>query len=426
MAASIGLTAALGRIAGAEERPKKIRVGNIGTGIRGTELTRLIANYPDVEVVALCDLLKWKVDNGIDMVQGIAGNRPDGYWGDEYAYRKMLERDDIDAIMVNTPIVWHIQMSVESMRAGKDVGSEITAGHEIDGLWKLVDTKEQTGRLYMLLENYIYTPSNMTILNMVRQGLFGTAYYAEGGYLHDCRQLRFDDSGKLTWRGESVRDFYGNSYASHALGPVSKWMGINDGDRMKRLVCMMTRPRNMHAYAVEKFGENSDAAKVDFKLGEMVSTMIYTEEGRVIQVDLDVHSPRPETYYYTLQGTKGCYDNRSGVYLEGISPWDQWESIARYNEEKKHPWWQKWGDEAKSTGHWGSDYFVIHDFVRMLRTRREPWIDVYDAAAWSSIFECTHKSLDQGNAPVEMPDFTRGKWKSKDWRADNLKPVLDA
>ena len=421
--AALGLAAGIAPFAGAQtKRDKKIRIGNIGTGVRGTELTRLIAAYPDVEVVALCDLSQAKVDHGIAMVEKIAGNRPEGYWGDEYTYRKMLERDDIDAIMVNTPIVWHVPMAVESMRAGKDVGSEITAGHDIDGLWQLVRTKEETGRRYMLLENYAYTPQNMMMFHMVKQGLFGTPYYAECSYIHDCRSLRFDDAGNLTWRGKSVRDYYGNSYSSHALGPVSKWLGINDGDRMVRLVCMMSKPRTMHEYAVEKFGPDSQAAQVEFKLGEMVSTMIYTAQGCVIQLDLDVHSPRPQAYYYALQGTKGSYDTRQGLYLEGRSPWEQWEPISKYYPEYEHPWWRKWGEKAKSTGHWGSDHFVIYDFMRMLRTDHEPWLDVYDAASWSSIYQCTRQSLDQENASIEMPDFTQGKWKSKNWREDHLKP----
>lgn len=424
-AAAMSLAAGLGKRAGAEAK-KKIRVGNIGTGVRGFELTRLIAEYSDVEVVALCDLDQWKVENGIKMVEEVAGSRPDGYWGDEYAYRKMLERDDLDAVMVNTPIVWHVPMSVEAMEAGKDVGSEVTAGHEIDGLWQLVRTKEKTGRRYMLLENYAYTPHNMMMLHLVKQGALGTPYYAECSYIHDCRSLRFDEEGNLTWRGESVRDNYGNSYATHALGPVSKWMGINEGDRMERLVCMMTKPRTMHAYAVEKFGPESEAAQVDFKLGEMVSTMIYTAEGKLIQVDLDVHSPRPQTYYYLLQGTQGCYDTREGIYFEGRSPWEAWEPVDKYYDEYEHPWWKKWGEKAKHTGHWGSDHFVIHDFVRMLRTGREPWLDVYDAATWSSLFECTRDSLDMKNAPVHMPDFTLGKWKEPGWRDDHLKPTLDA
>lgn len=410
----------------AQEGAKKIRVGCIGTGTRGTELVNLLAQFPDVEVKALCDIDEGRLNNACRMVQDAAGARPELYTGDEYAYRKLLARDDLDAVMICTPIVWHISMAIDAMKAGKHVGSEVTAGQDLEGLWELVRTKEATGMRYMLLENYIYTPDNMMILNMVAQGVFGLPYYAECSYIHDCRSLRFEPDGTLTWRGESVRDDYGNNYATHSLGPVSKWMGLNDGDRMERLVCMMTRPRVMHAYAVKQFGPESAPAKVDFKLGEMVSALIYTAEGRVIRVDLDVHSPRPVSNYYLLQGMQGCFDTRTGVYLEGRSPFDRWEPLAGYHDQFAHPWWREWKEQALRTGHQGSDYFVIFDFVRMLKTGREPWIDVYDAVCWSSIYDCTRKSLDNGNAPVEMPDFTRERWKDKEWRRDCLKPVFPA
>ena len=52
----------------------------------------------------------------------------------------------------------------------------------------------------------------------------------------------------------------------------------------------------------------------------------------------------------------------------------------------------------------------------MVRYDREPWIDVYDAAAWSAIYECSRRSLDETNGTVEIPDYTRGRWKSTDWR----------
>ncbi len=417
-----------GRVAkgqGAGSGGKKIRVGNIGTGVRGTELVNLICRFPDVEVPALCDIDRGRLDHACDMVGDVTGRRPEPYCGDEHFYRKLLERDDIDAVMVNTPINWHIEMSLDAMKAGKDVGSEVTAGEDLAGLWSLVHTKEQTGRRYMLLENYIYTPDNMLVLNMVGKGLLGFPYYAECSYIHDCRNLRFNPDGTLTWRGESVRDNYGNSYATHALGPVSKWMGLNDGDRMETLTCTMTRPRVMHEYAVRHFGEGSEPAKVDFKLGEMVSTLIKTVEGRVIRVDLDVHSPRPMSLYYLVQGTKGCFDTRTGVYIEGRTPAEHWQRPDEYRGEYQHPWWVSMGDAASKTGHFGGDYFVVYDFVRMVRTGREPWIDVYDAASWSSLYHCTRRSLDGGNVPVELPDFTSGRWKDKSWRDGNLKPVLN-
>jgi hypothetical protein len=56
----------------------------------------------------------------------------------------------------------------------------------------------------------------------------------------------------------------------------------------------------------------------------------------------------------------------------------------------------------------------------MVRHDREPWIDVYDAASWSAIFECMRRSLDHQNAAIEIPDFTGGRWKDSNWRKGRL------
>jgi hypothetical protein len=68
----------------------------------------------------------------------------------------------------------------------------------------------------------------------------------------------------------------------------------------------------------------------------------------------------------------------------------------------------------------GIDYHCISDFVKMLREDREPWIDVYDAAARSSIIFCSKLSLDRNGPRVPMPDFTDGKWKDPTWRKDRM------
>ena len=71
-------------------------------------------------------------------------------------------------------------------------------------------------------------------------------------------------------------------------------------------------------------------------------------------------------------------------------------------------------------GHGGIDYYCIYDFVQMIRDDKEPWIDVYDAASWSSLIFCSKLSLDRKGARVEMPDFTNGKWKDPQWRSAQM------
>jgi predicted dehydrogenase len=411
---SAGATLLLGAHVFGREKGNRfdpVRVAFIGVGSRGTGLLKLLLRLPGTEVPAICDIDVSHLDRAIQIVKKVKGNTPAGFSRDEYDYRRMLERDDFDAVLIATPARWHALMSVDSMARGKHVGSEVPGAYTLDECHDLVRTKERTGKRYMLLENYCYAQQRMMVHNMARAGLFGDTYYAECSYIHDCSHLRFNSDGALTWRGEGKRERFGNLYPTHALGPVSKWMNIHRGDRMVSLASSMSRPAALHAYAVKRFGRDSGPAKIDWKSGDMCVTLIKTALDRLITVYYDSDSPRPASIFYLIQGTKGVFDSREGVYIDGRSPPHRWEPVDSYIEEYDHAYWKTRGEEARKSGHGGGDYFVLSDFVDMVRLDREPAVDVYDSAAWSSIMPLSEASIREGGASVEIPDFTGGRWK---------------
>lgn len=413
----------------AREKPANpVRIGVIGVGPRGRwHLTNLLANHPDVAIPAIGDIQEDRLKVAVDMVKKARGTVPVGYSKGEYDYRNLCERDDLDAVLIAGPVQWIGRMTIDALKAGRHVGHEVSGVQTEDECWTMVHQKEKSKKRVMLLENCCYGNETMMIYRMVKQGLFGEPYYAEGSYVHDIGVARlFEPNGKLSWRGELVRDSYGSAYPQHGLGSACKWLEINDGDRMECCQTMMTAPRVAHARAVAKFGPDSQQAKVDFKTGDFVTSLIWTAKGRMIRLDYGITAPRPYSRYYLLQGTKGCWDSRSGIFLEGSSPGrsgahDAWEPLDEFQEKYQHPYWRKDGALAQRFGgHGGIDYYCIDDFVKMVREDREPWIDVYDAAAWSSLIFCSKLSLDRKGARVEMPDFTNGKWKDSRWRRDRM------
>ena len=97
------------------------------------------------------------------------------------------------------------------------------------------------------------------------------------------------------------------------------------------------------------------------------------------------------------------------------------KELTKYAEKYDHEYYRKDSETAKKAGgHGGIDYFVVREFVEMARNDKKPWIDVYDSAAWTSIMHLSKKSIDQNGAPVEIPDFTGGKWKDPDWRKGRI------
>ena len=407
-------------LAAQEQGAKPIRIGVIGPGGRGTGMMQwLITQNAGVDVTAICDINQAHVDNAVNIVKKIKGNTPVGYCKGPYGYRQMLERDDIDAVLITTPVPWHARMAIDSMKAGKHVGTEVTAGHDLNELWELVKTKEETGKRYMMLENYIYWQKHMMVYNMVRQGVFGDLQFGECSYVHDCRFLMFKRDGSLTWRGELYRDVPGNWYPTHALGPVCKWFGINDGDRLEYCTSMATSSTMDNKYAAQKFGADSPQAKMKYKAPDFVSTTIRTAKGRVIRTDFTTQCNRPVSHYYMLQGSNATFDEQYDSHCKIAIGGHSWGNLAECQEKYNHNFWKKDGAAADRAGHLGGDYFVLREFVNMVRHDREPWIDVYDAASWSVITHCSNLSISQGSKPVEIPDFTEGRWQNPNWRKAN-------
>lgn len=403
---------------------REVRLGFIGVGLRGQALIRCLLAIPGWKAVAVCDINEANLAKTIQMIGSNQGDKPEGYSKGPYDYRRMLSRDDFDAVFIATPAQLHAEMSIDSMLAGKHVGVEVPAAYTQDECWKLVNIKEKTGLHYMLFENYTYMRANMMIMNMVRENVFGKTYFAECSYIHDCSGLRYDKKGNLTWRGELKRDGFGNLYPTHAIGPVAKWLDINKGDAFKRLTSYMSKPVALHEYAVNRFGKNSAAAEIDFLAGDMCTTQIQTQNGSLINVQYDTDSKRPGNCYYLVQGTEGIYDSRKGIYLRTEGKDDsvkeihrgghaRWSPTSKYYPEHDHPDWKREGDIARKTGHGGGDYFIMKEFVESLLQDREPWIDIYDAVSWSAIAELSQQSIRNGNAPLDFPDFTKGAWKNR-------------
>jgi predicted dehydrogenase len=387
---------------------KALRVGFIGVGDRGTALLRIMLKFPAVRVTAVCDIDGPNLVRGLDVVEKVHGHRPEGYGNGPHDYRRLLARDDVDAVVIGTPQEGHAEQCIDAMKAGKFVGVEVPACVSIDECHALVRTRRETKAGYMMLENYLYGQPVMMVQRMVDRGVFGDLTYGFGAYIHEIRGMRFNKDGSLTWRGRNVLKNRGVVYPTHAIGPVCRWMGVNDGDRLETLVAMDSKPAGTRAFAVEKFGPDSAAAKVEFENGDTNHALIRTAKGRLIEVRYDTSSPRPSGMgQYSLQGTKASYESAFGVrnvYIEGRSPEHKWEPLEKYEPEYQHPYWARHAGAAGATGHGGGDWFVIADFLRAARTGQSP-IDVVDAVTWSAVRPLSEQSIRAGSQPVPFPKF---------------------
>jgi len=180
------------------------------------------------------------------------------------------------------------------------------------------------------------------------------------------------------------------------------------------LTSTASKARGLHNYIVDhpKGGKGHKNAEVEFKLGDVITTVLQTTNGESVILSHDTNLPRPYSLGFRVQGTKGIWMavNKS-LYLEGISEKShRWESAEPYLNKFDHPLWKQYEAQAAGAGHGGMDFFVVHDFVESVKNKTEPPIDVYDAATFMAITPLSEESIATGSAPVGFPDFTKGKW----------------
>jgi len=370
-----------------------VRVGLVGVGNRGTWLLQILLGIKGVQIKAVCDIIEDRVTKAQDMVTTAGQPKPNGYTRGETDFQRLCETEDLD-LVINAvrPWKWHVPICVTAMTAGKHAATEVPAAETVEGCWELVETAEKTKKHCVILENCCYFRNAMLVHHMLRKGLFGELRHCEAGYQHYYLKI-----GPGAPRSADPLVQTGNSYPTHAIGPVAQWMDINRGNRFDYLVSM----------SADGTRGNPGA--------DINTSLIRTVNGQTITLYYDTKLPRPYDLIYRVQGTKGIYSaTLDQIYIEGKSPKaETWEPMDEYYKQYEHPLWKASGEEALAHGgHGGADWLTIHRLIRALQTGQEPDIDVYDAAAWSCITELSEKSVANRSAPMDFPDFTRGRWKT--------------
>jgi predicted dehydrogenase len=408
-------TAAGAAVSLAQERA--VRVGFVGVGNRGTGLLRNILTLPGVQVPAVGDINEANLQRALALVEKAGGKKPEAYTGVD-DYRRLAERTDLDAVITATPWELHTKVCVAAMNARKYAATEVPAAITLEECWELVNTSERTGMPCMMLENVNYYRNVLMLLNMVEAGAFGEVVHCEGGYQHHIGKVR-GPGGELTWRGmHSVRR-NANLYPTHPIGPIAWWTSIHRGDRFALLTSMSSKAAGINHYVARRYGKDHPNAKRKYALGDLNVSLIRTANGVTITLNHDTNLPRPYDLGFKLQGTRGIYSGTlDKIFIEPEKvpegrAVEEWQDLGPYYEKYEHALWRKDGKTASKYGHLGGDYFTLAQFVAAVRRKTQTPIDVYDSAAWSAITPLSETSVAKGSTPVDFPDFTKGKWKTK-------------
>ncbi len=388
------------------------RVAVAGCSGRGMGLLPLLLEMEDVRITAVCDHYPDRAEAAAEAVKKAYGIDSVPTYT---CHKAMLERDDIDGVIISTSWAAHCEVAIDAMNAGKYAAIECGGGSSLDELWALVRTSEATGVPCMALENCCYDRNEMAIFNMIKQGVFGEVVHVQGGYGHDLRDEISYGRENRHYRFANYLNRDAELYPGHAIGPMAKYLDINRGNRMVSLVSMSSKAAGLNAFLKKEKGDGYDMTNARWAEGDIVTTMIRCAGGQTMLLTHDTTLPRYYSRFGSVRGTKGMWMEDGGrIFLDGSSTGESWahepEDFAPYYEKYKHPLWQRFEQEGVKGGHGGMDWLVLRAFVESIIAGTGCPTDVYDAAAWMAVTVLSEQSIALGSAPVAFPDFTNGRW----------------
>lgn len=361
-----------------------LHIGIVGACGRGASFKTACDAIPAAHIRAVCDVNKDKLHEAALRLGA----------DEEYAdYQEMLDKSDLDAVVLGTPMLFHAPQAIAALKKGLSMLSEVTAGVSVEECRELALACKASRGVYMMAENYTYIKSNVLVREMARRGLFGTPYYAEGEYLHELKGLN-----EITlWRRKWQTGINGITYGTHSLGPILQWMA---GDR----VVAVSGAGSGHHYRDPRGAEyeNEDSCVM---LGKMRS-------GGLVKIRVDMLSDRPHAMTnYTLQGTDGCYESaraagdRQRIWLRAkAKDANSWMDLAELEEEFLPDAWRAGAEVAKKTGHGGGDYYEVVSFVEAALGKRPPEIGIHEALDMTLPGLISQQSIMQGGAWLPVPD----------------------
>ena len=355
----------------------QLKVGIVGAH-RGSSYVAPFKAIAETDLTAVCDINE-------ETLQSVAErfDIPQQFTD----YQAML--DAVDLVVLATPENLHVPQSIEALEAGKHVISEVTAAVKLEECYDLVRAVRKASAKYTMAENTCYSKPNVLIRSIVEAGMFGDVYFGEGSI--SITSSRFITMPRATRRGATTgkSELTDATTLRIASDPVLQWFG----SRVASVCCLGT-------------GVNTDP---EHAMEDTVMMLCKTDCGGLIKIRIDMLSNRPANSYFSLQGTKGCYEGSRGlgaapkIWLSEFGVSEQWRPLSQL-EDLLPERWKNPPAEAENAGDLG-EYFKVRDFVDSILTDTNPPMDVYTAMDFTVPGLVSEQSIANGGTPMEVPDF---------------------
>lgn len=371
---------------------EKVKIGVLGA-YRGTSMINYCKRSENAEVVAICDKSPEALATQRENAKGLNIAFYDNF--DDFILH------DMDAVVLANYANEHAPFAIRAMRLGKHVFSEVLPVQTMAEAVALVETVEETGRIYAYGENYCYMPAPYEMKRLYRMGKIGEFEYGECEYIHNCEPIwpSITYGERDHWRN----NMYSTFYCTHSLGPMIHMTGL--------------RPVSVTGFEGTK---NERNLRTGAKGGQFGIEMVTLENGGLIK---SIHGGLYEnSIWYSVYGSKGRMEcpredadaghvHRLYVRSDEVSGAYQ-ETFENYTPERDQD--RVGGD----FGHGGSDFYCMYHFVEKIQGNPEAdVIGVYEALDMFLPGLFAYRSILAGGQPMEIPNL-RDPAQREAWRND--------
>ncbi len=382
---------------------KTIKIGVFGGG-RGCEVAKSFI-LAGAEIVALCDFIPERLELGKSRLPSGIKTYSD--------FDEFISHPGLDAVIIANFFHEHAPYAIKCLEQNIAVFSEcISNGTMAEGV-QLAKAAEKSRAVYMLAENYPFMIFNQEIKRVCDGGTLGKILYAEGEYNHpgnpeDTGFKKEFNYSTQHWRNYNARSYY----ITHSLGPIMYAVGA--------------MPKKVHAFNC--YSPNEKDIPTASNVGDAAAIITtLNDDGSVYRVT-GCSAFGAHHNCYRVAGTKGQVEKVRGIPDKVMLRYNAWETPDGVQSENFYE--VKWVDGidteliAKST-HGGADYLMAKMFLDCVRDARQPPcpFDVHSAIAMSSVAILAHRSMLDGGAPYDIPDF-RNAEDCKKYENDWLTPFI--
>lgn len=370
---------------------KKVRIGVLG-GHRGTTMIDYCKKADNAEVVAICDKLPETLEAHRQKSEGMNIALYDNF--DEFI------QHDMDAVVLANYANEHAPFAIKAMKLGKHVFSEVLPVQTMKEAVELIETVEETGKIYAYGENYCYMAAPYEMKRLYAEGKIGEFEYGEGEYIHNCESVW----PEITYgeRGHWRNTMYSTFYCTHSIGPIIHITGL--------------RPVSVTGFESTM---NTRMLRVGGQKGQFGIEMITLENGGIIKsIHGDLYR---NSIWYCIYGSKGRMecpreDAQAGHTRHIYVNCDEFS--GQYKEKHIESYRPVREPDYKDFGHGGSDFYTMYNFVEKIRGNdAADIIDVYEAMDMFLPGMFAYRSILKGGIPMEIPNL-REKAVREQWRND--------